>query len=64
MPEQYDAGKLYDLCRQASTESDSRKLLELVKKINELLDRKDFQPSIQGEAKCHTTIEMSPYSPQ
>ena len=40
MSDSYDPTILHDLCRQASQESDSAKLIELVKKINELLDHK------------------------
>jgi len=35
-----DSDALDNLCRQASQESDSNKLLELVKKINQLMDQK------------------------
>lgn len=40
MPPPYDAGVLQDLCRRASTENDSAKLLELVKEINRMLDQR------------------------
>lgn len=35
-----DEGVLQDLCRRASTETDSAKLLELVKEINRMLDKR------------------------
>ena len=36
-----DPDNLHELCRQASAETDSNKLLELVRKINQALDRKN-----------------------
>jgi hypothetical protein len=40
-----------DLCRQATIERDPEKVLELVKRIIELLDKKKEQPSRQSHAR-------------
>lgn len=39
MTELDDAAQLRELCEKASTEYDGEKLIELVRKINELLDK-------------------------
>ena len=42
---------LRELCRRASTETDSAKLLELVKQISDMLDRQSPEKTASGEAK-------------
>jgi hypothetical protein len=40
MSEKYDPARLHKLCEQASKETDSDKLLKLIREISEELDKK------------------------